>query len=381
MAQGRNIRNATERKFLIFYMSMEKNFANYDKAEQSHFLEERLLLSGLGADVLNQYRDLIDKVSFKGIEIKAEEAVIHFDMLAALLSEQEDGKIFFQNILTAIHKDLGAVKNLLITSVKDIEAESIDLDIGSNRRVDRFRCSFADGDDYEFTLSADFENYQDDADSNSFVEKTIFSDPLSKDNPWLQKYFGYIKKDFKSGSKRLIAKEYLPGKNIVQYCNEMPNDEDATMNFIDVACETAYTIGGLYKRMDGNLLDDLKLENIIYNYEDRDSKAPACRFCDHSGYYDNDSEKRSASQILAHINSFLTIYYAKSSSLDPELTHDNAVEIAESYLDSFFGEIGKGLAAKFLERVGELRSLPVDERPWELSDDVLDFVLGYDFND
>ncbi len=360
-------------------MSLESLSLNKSKEEKLLFLQEKLGLCGLSEKVLADYKDLISKVDFKNIDLSSEAGTIHVDMLSALLTEQKNGEIFFQNILDVINKDLESVDNVMIISAKEIKAESIDLDIGTNRRVDRFNCSFAGGDSYEFTLSADLENYPDDADSNSFIEKEVFADSIGKDNQWLQKYFAYIKKDSRKGQQRFIAKEYLPGKNIAQYFNEMDKKRENISEFINVACETAFAMGGLYKKMNGQLLGDLKLENLIYNYENPDSASPACRICDHSGYHDNEADKRSALQILAHINSFMTIYYSKATKSDSEELRDEAVSIVDAYLDSFIGEIGEDLRDKFLENVSELRKIPIDKRQWELSDDIIDYVLNYDF--
>lgn len=360
-------------------MSLERPKIEKNKSEKLAFMEEKLLACGLTKESLANYQNLINKVSFKNIDLSSESGMIHVDMLAALLMKQENGEVFFQNILDSINKDIESVENILIVSAKEIEAESIDLDIGSNRRVDRFSCLFANGDKYEFTLSADLEKNLHDADSNSFVEKEIFSKEIGTDNPWLQKYFGYIKKEIKEFSRHLIAKEYLPGKNIVQYFNEMPAAELSVPDYIDVACETAYTMGGLYQRMDGQLLDDLKLENIIYNHENPDDSRPACRVCDHAGYYDNDGEKRSALQIMAHLNSFMTLYYSKASTTDPEDLRLGTIAIIDSYLEAFCGEIDKNLVNKFVKNIDELRKSLASERQWEISDDLLDYVLNYDF--
>ena len=360
-------------------MSLESLSPHKNKEEKLIFLQDKLRLCGLSEDVLAIYKNLISKVDFKNINLASEAGMIHIDMLSALFTKQENGEIFFQNILNDINKDLESVDNIIIDSAKEIKAESIDLDIGTNRRVDRFDCSFAEGDHYEFTLSADLENHKNEIDSNSFVEKEVFNGPIGVDNKYLQKYFGFIKKENNNKSRYLIAKEYLPGKNIVQYFNEIGREEEISSHFIDVACETAFTIGALYKRMNGQLLDDLKLENIIYNYENPDDLNPACRVCDHSGYYEDRAEERSALQILAHIDSFAAIYYAKTNLTNPEEIRDEVVSIIDSYLESFAGEIGEDLIDKFLENVAELKKIPKEKRQWDLSDDIIDYVLNYDF--
>lgn len=360
-------------------MPLEVLSQSQNRKEQVFFLQEKLTSCGLDESALVDYKNLISKIDFKNIDLSSEAAIIHINMLAALLTKQENNEIFFQNILNEISKDLELVDNIVVASAKEVEAENIDLDIGSNRRVDWFRCFFTDGDIYEFTLSADLEKHQDDADSNSFVEKKIFSDPIGIDNPWLQRYFSYIKKENRGTNQRFIAKEYLPGKNIVQYFNELDSGKLGAADFIDVACETAYTIGALYKRMDGQLLNDLKLENIIYNYEDPDGAKPACRICDHSGYYSDEVDRRSASQILSHLQSFMTLYYSKAIRSKSEDLRQDVVEIISAYLDAFSLEVDEKLIDKFLDNVGRLRDLPASKRQWELSDDLLDYVLNYEF--
>lgn len=376
MVQGRNIKSVAVNNKV---MSLEVLSAPKNKSEQMLFLQAELGSSGLEDEALLKYEDLISKVDFKNINLSSEAAKIHIEMLAALLTEQDNEKVFFQNILNEINQDLNSVDNVIIVSAKEIQAEQIDLDIGTNRRVDRFYCSFADGANYEFTLSADLEKYKDDVSSNSFIEKKIFAEPLAVDNPWLQKYFAYIKKESRGEEQRFIAKEYLPGKNIVQYFNESELGEDIVIQLIDVACETAYTMSGLYKRMDGELLADLKLENIIYNYENPDGASPACRICDHAGYYDDEAAKRSSLQILAQISSFMSLYYSKTKKDEPELVREEILSIIDAYLDSFIAELSDDLRDKFVHNVKELRKTPSEGRQWQLSDDLIDYVLSYNF--
>lgn len=338
--------------------------------------------AGLTEEALNEYRGLIECINFSNIDFESPSGRIHVDMIAALLSRQPGGEVYFQSILEAIKKELHEIKELSVLSVKEVEAESIDLDIGANRRVDRLKCVFADEEVYEFTLSADLEDHSDPRNSNSYVEKEIFESEAADNNPWLQKFFGYMEAKLSGRLYRLIAKEYLPGKNIAQYCNELKSQPEMAADFINVACEVAYTMGGLYKHMQGKILSDLKLENIIYNYENADSAEPACRICDHSGAYDNEPEKHGVAQILAQLSSLITMYYAKSA-VNKELSDDDrrevAAEIVSAYIESFLAEAGEDNEAPFFEQVARLRSDKEESRPFDLSDDLLDYILDKNY--
>ncbi|PKM87154.1 hypothetical protein CVU83_03370 [Candidatus Falkowbacteria bacterium HGW-Falkowbacteria-2] len=338
----------------------------------------RLTEAGLSEDALNQYRDLIERVNFSNIDFDSPEGKIHVDMFAALLSRQPNGEVYFQNILAAINKDWHEIKELSVVSVKEVVAESIDLDIGTNRRVDRVKCAFGDNDAYEFTLSADLEDHVDPRESNSFVEKEVYDSPTAKNNPWLQKYFGYMETKLSGRSYRLIAKEYLPGKNIAQYCNELEPEPEISSEFINVACEAAYTMGGIYKHMQGRILSDLKLENIIYNYQNTDSAEPACRICDHSGIYDNEPERHGVAQILAQLSSLIEMYYAKArhiNGVNDEDCREVAVEITSAYIESFLSEAGEENEQSFFEQIANLKTENINTRPFDLSDDLLDYIL------
>lgn len=336
---------------------------------------------GLERDILKEFLPLIEKIRFVNIDTNKKCNNIHFDIVASLLTKQENKEILLQNILKEINHNLKETKELLVFSTKEIAAESIDFEIGTNRRVDRISCLFEDGTSYDFTVSADFDDYRDDNNSNSFVEKEVFNSPLGQDNPVMQKYFAYLKKEMSGRSRRFIMKEYLPGKNIVQYFNEIENDEDFWNGLNDVSCELAYSMGYLYQRMGGKLLEDLKLENIIYNYENPDSDLPACRICDHSGYYGTDVEKKSVSQIMANISSLLAIYSVKDSqgrekgALKETFAQEDVVI---NYLDSFCSQIeSESIKNTFLEKIKEIRQTPVEKRMFATSDDLLDFSINY----
>jgi len=357
---------------------MEKfNFEKITRNELLFSLEQ----SGLEKEELKNFESLINKIKFVNIDINSKLDEIHIDMIASLLAKQENGEIFLQNILKSIDHNWQEAEEFLISSTKEIESESIDLDIGTNRRVDKIECVFNNEAAYDFTLSADLIDYEDKNDSNSYTEKKVFDSPLATDNPVMQKYFGYSEKKLSGRNYRLIAKEYLPGKNISQYFNEMDVDSNLDANFNDLSCELAYSVGYLYQRMNGQLLEDLKLENIIYNYSNPDSDKSACRICDHSGYYEDNAEVRSVSQIMAQLTSLLTVYYIKLGQLEKEgvvLEESEPEEILVNYLDSFESEIeDEKLKQLFLDKVKEIKQLSPDKRNFEISDELLDFVVDY----
>ncbi|MFZ4632229.1 MAG: hypothetical protein ACOYL8_03460 [Patescibacteria group bacterium] len=357
---------------------MEKfNFEAIPKKNLISILEK----SGLNKEEIKNFESLISKIKFINIDINSKEEGIHIDMIASLLARQENGDIFLQNILKSINHNWQEAEEFLISSTKEIESESIDLDVGTNRRVDKIECVFDNELAYDFTLSADLIDYEDKNDSNSYTEKQIFESPLAKDNPILQNYFGYSEKNLSGRNYRLIAKEYLPGKNIAQYFNEMHVDSSLNTVFDDLSCELAYSMGYLYKRMDGQLLEDLKLENIIYNYKNPDSDKSACRICDHSGYYDNNPEMRSVTQIMGQLTSLLTMYFVKLGKLERDgivLESGSPEDILVNYLDSFFSEVDDDKLKKlFIEKLKELKKIDPEKRMFEIPDDLLDFVEDY----
>jgi len=336
--------------------------------------------TGLNDKQFNKFKGLINKIKFVDIDINNPENRIHVDMMAGLLSiEKYSGKIFLEKILNNINHEIQDAEWLLISSVKNFETESIDLNIGTNRCVDKIECVFSNDSAYNFTLSADLLDHEDDRDSNSFIEKEVFESPLGQNNPVMQNYFGYAEKELSGRNYRLIAKEYLPGKNISQYLNELEASEFEE-SLSDVSCELAYSMGYLYQRMKGQLLEDLKLENVIYNYQNPDSNKSLCRICDHSGYYDDSAEVKSVTQITGQLNSLLTMYYVKSGQRKEGSNNNNALsaeDILANYLDSFVSEIDSQNKEMFINKVKELRNMPEDKRLFESPDGLLDFIINY----
>jgi len=352
------------------------------ESEKKTGLFSRLELTGLDKTETENFRSLIEKIKFSNININSELGAIHVDMIASLLTKQENGEVFLQNILKAINHDWHEVEEFLISSTKELDVENIDLDVGANRRVDKIECVFADEAVYDFTLSTDLIDHKDINNSNSYVEKEVFESPLAENNPVLQSYFGYLERKLSGRNYRLIAKEYLPGKNISQYFNEFDRDVDVMFAFDDVTCELAYSMGSLYKRMQGKLLEDLKLENIIYNYKNPDSNQLACRVCDHSGYYEENAEYRSVSQIIAQLSSLLTLYSLKADQLekDQKISQEDykPEDLIINYLESFLSELDdQNLEQLLLKKVKEIRGVEADERMFDLPDDLLEFIIYY----
>ena len=344
-------------------------------------LVESLSNTGLDKEDINKFEFFINKIRFSNIDINQKDNKIHIDMLASLLLQQSNKHLFLQNILKKINQEWEQINEVLITTTSEVEDECIDLNIGANRRVDKFTIIFNDKSNYCFTLSADINENINEKESNSYAEKEIFESEISQDNPWLQEYFGYIDKKISNRNYRMIAKEYLPGKNIIRYCDELKEADEMVEDFCDVACETAYSMSGLYKKMNGQILDDLKLENLIYNCEEKDSDKPLCRICDHSGYYDGNNETKSVNQILAHVESLITVYYKKSKYLGEGNNADNirlknAVYILESYLESFLEGMNIEQKNIFIKQVEKIRQQDNQKRFLEIRDDVLDFVLN-----
>lgn len=342
----------------------------------------RLEQAGLSPSETENFKALIDRIKFANIDVNSELGAIHIDMIASLLARQDNGDIFLQNILKAINHDWQEIEEFLISSTKEMEVENIDLDIGTNRRVDKIECVFNNNEVYDFTLSADLVDHKDVNNSNSYVEKEVFESPLAENNPALQKYFGYLERKMSGRNYRLIAKEFLPGKNISQYFNELQADSELVTDFSDVACELAYTMSYLYKRMNGQILEDLKLENVIYNYEDPNSDKLACRVCDHSGYFESNAEFKTISQIMAQLSSLLTIYSIKVGQLERNgitiSENDGPEDLLINYLDSFMSDLDNPeLQELFLTKVQELRATEAGQRSFDISDDLLDFVLNY----
>ncbi len=283
-------------------------------------------LEGLGIEesVLRNYKKIIENIDFINIDLESESGKIHIKMVAALFSRADNERPFLKNIISNINlKNIDrievsgrfnpeeegdvATEQEDITNLDDLVMDNIDLDIGTNRRVNNITCYLKDGSEMSFTLSADFVSGDNDLNSNSYQEREVFESDFAKDNPILQRYYGYLKREFSGKDQRFIAKEYLPGKNIEQYLRELENNKESLSDFMDISSSLAYSMSELYKRGQGTLLADLKIENIIYNHEQQDNLEYPCRVCDNSGFYSDEAEKKSALQVLAHIQSLLTI--------------------------------------------------------------------------
>jgi len=358
------------------------------EAVEEKSLFSKLESSGLDKLEIKKFQPLINKIKFSNININSQQGDIHIAMVVSLLSQQASGKIFLQNIIKSINHKWEDIEEFLIKSTKDVDVEKIDFDIGANRRVDKIECTFANNDVYDFTISIDLIDHEDIKNSNSYVEKEVFESPLAKNNPVLQNYFGYLDRENSGHNYRTIAKEYLPGKNIAQYFNELDsnkfkNEEEISAVFSDLSCELAYSMGSLYKRMGGQLLDDLKFENIIYNYKNPDSDKSACRICDHSGYYSKNAEYKSVSQIVAHLSGLLAFYslkidkFEKNNNKNSE--HGSSFEdLIINYFESFLSELDDPKLAKLLlEKIKEIKDVETDKRVFDLSDDLLEFIINY----
>lgn len=261
-----------------------------------------------------------------------------------------------------------------------LEAESIDLDIGTNRKVDKIDCCFKDGNKLSFTLSADMRDISDD-ESNSFQEKKVFESYYAKDNPILQNYYGYFSREFAGTEKRFIAKEYLPGKNIIQYFNDLISNEDALLDIASTSSDLGYSMAALYNKGEGELLSDLKLENIIVDYQRKDLNEYSCRVCDNSGFYEKDIERKSLFQILAHLQSLLAVFNNKrdqvikvQGSIDTDISQENVIE---SYLASLLDNLSKQSLTVFKKTIKKITENPKDNDIFEIDKDIIEFLDNY----
>lgn len=335
--------------------------------------------------ILDKYSELINKIEFKNIDLKTSSGLIHLKMLAALFTRQvENNKTFLKNIIKQI--ELDEVLKIDISeygsedksnNFTDLKIENIDLNIGTNRRVNKIDCFLKNGTNFSFTFSADLQSSSQE-ESNSFQEKLVFESPLADNNPVLQKYYGYFEKDFSGIINRFIAKEYLPGENINTYLNNLSPKE--LYEFINISSELGYSMAFLYNKDKGKLLSDLKLENIIYNYINPDDVEYACRVCDNSGVYNKKAEEKSVFQILAHLQSLLTIYnnkkrIAQESVLENQ-SNINQEELVEAYLDSFFQNLKSENLKIFKNNLLKIKQ-EIEEEIFEIDQDIKNYVLNY----
>jgi len=366
---------------------------NFEKTENiKPSLKESLQQLGVDDYILEKYTDLISKIEFKNINTESAAGKIHLKMAAALFSRQaENNKTYLKNIIYQV--ELEEVDKIDISEystakleikgeelgLENLEMEQIDLDIGTNRRVDKIECRLKNGKNIVFTLSADLRTTSAE-ESNSFQEKLVFESPIAEDNPILQKYYGYFEKEFKGNLSRFIAKEYLPGENISQYLNSLDVEEESLHEFLNIANDLGYSMAHLYNKGEGQLLSDLKLENIIYNNVNPDEVEYSCRVCDNSGAYQEKAEERSVSQILAHLQSLLSIFHNKKITAarlgQPEHNDFSQEELISAYLDAFSENLNPKTFKAFQDNI-EKTSLDGSDDLFSVDQDLKDYVLSY----
>lgn len=364
-----------------------------EQFEKKQFnLGDKLKDMGLDDYVLNKYKELIENIDFVNINLDSQSGEIHLRMVAALFSRMENTKTFLKNIIRNVEmEELGRIdikdysseediKNEELLALIGLDAENIDMDIGTNRRVNKIDCYLKNGESLSFTLSADLHNVKDE-ESNTSQEKEVFESDFGQENPILQKYYGYFNKSFAGRENRFIAKEYLPGKNISQYLNELSNDDESLLDISSLSSDLGYSMAYLYKRGEGELVSDLKMENIIYNYEKANEVEYPCRICDNSGFYSEDQKRKSAYQVLAHLQSFLSIFNNKKRLF---LRDNQGVEIdskqedsIDSYLNSFLENLNPESLAIFKTKIREILDNPSDKDIFEIDKDIVEYVDNY----
>jgi hypothetical protein len=370
---------------------MKNFFESPQHAKKGNNLTEELEKFGVDAYVLEKYQDLINKIEFKNINIFAAENEIHLKMAAALFSRQEkNNKTFFKNIIQQVElEEVDKIDIMDYSTLNDdedgedlfntLDMENIDLNIGTNRRVDKIDCLLKNGKNITFTLSADLNNAGE-QESNSFQEKLVFESEIAQDNLVLQKFYGYFEKDFKGIDNRFIAKEYLPGDNISHYLNKLQNSEQLFHEFLNVSSELGYSMAYMYNKCAGQLLSDLKLENMIYNHINTDEVEYACRICDNSGAYSERAEEKSVSQILAQLQSLLAIFHNKQILFNKQAQtkSDNITQedLVESYLDSFVTNLTPESLNVFRINIKKINQ-GVEGEIFEIDQDLKDYVLNY----
>ncbi|PKM91824.1 hypothetical protein CVU82_01295 [Candidatus Falkowbacteria bacterium HGW-Falkowbacteria-1] len=356
------------------------------------YLSERLKDMGVDDYVLNKYKDLIENIEFININLDSHAGKVHLKMVGALFSRMENDKTFLKNIIKNVElEEVGKIDVSDYSSGEDADseelfaltgmaAENIDLDIGTNRRVNKVDCYLKSGNCISFTLSADLHRVGDE-ESNSSQEKSVFESDFGQENPVLQKYYGYFKKDFDGQDSRFIAKEYLPGKNISHYLNGLSNNDESLLDISDLSSDLAYSMAYLYKKGNGELVSDLKLENIIYNYEDSNEVEYSCRVCDNSGFYSENQKRKSAYQILAHLQSLLSIFNNKkmlflrdNKNVEIETKQEDVIN---AYLDSFLENLDAGSMAVFKNNIKDILNNPSDKDIFEIDKDILEYASDY----
>lgn len=347
-------------------------------------LSKELERMGIDSSVLEKYEKLINNIKFVNINPDSESGKIHLKMIASLFSVEENNKTFLKNIIKNIeledlvHVDISDyLSDDNVDNLDSLNAENIDLDIGLNRRVNKIDCYLNSGDQISFTLSTDLRNVKDE-ESNSAQERLVFKSPIGKDNPILQKYLGYLERDFDGKNMRFIAKEYLPGKNIAHYINNLNNESESLFNISDVSSDLAYSMAYLYKRGEAEILSDLKLENVIYNYEKANECEYPCRVCDNSGFYEGQAKRKSVFQILAHLQSLLSVFNNKKNQIIREkgsVEFDvEQEEILDSYLDSFLDNLDKESLLIFKNNINEILLNQNDNDIFEIDQELVEYV-------
>jgi hypothetical protein len=340
-------------------------------------------LKEMGVDdyILEKYKKLIENIDFINIKIDKKINHIHLLMLGALFSRQDNNKSFLKNILKNI--DLDKIEKIEVkdemseAEAKDMDIENIDLNMGANRRVNRIDCFLSDNKVYSFTLSADFSSGQKE-ESNSWQEKEVLTSSFSEDNPIMQNFYGYFSKNFDSKKRYFIAKEFLPGLNIAYFLNIHTKTAEDLFNFLDISSDLAYSMAYLYNKGKGQIPADLKLENIIYNYENSDESEYSCRVCDQAGFYKEEEFKKSAYQILAHLQSLLTLFQVKKNLL--ETKNDDTIEYEElldSYLETFLRNLEPVNLSIFKENIKDILDKHSDQDIFEVEKDIIEYVESY----
>lgn len=345
-----------------------KKDINKNKLEIDKFFAE---------EISEEYREFAKKVEFLNLSGGEKEHQIHYRMLAGLLTKQENEKIFLENICQSHQNFIKDNVDKIIITPQSLSVEQIDEEVGTNRRVDKIDCYLKDGEDIVFTLSADLYDIGNKEDSNCFVESSFY-DEKGEGNLALQKKYGYLERDFAGKKQRMIAKEYLPGKNLVQHISALPNQESSLLDIGDCSSDLGYSMGYLYGELEGELLEDLKMENMIYNNDDPDL---ACRVCDHFGLYPKEKAGvNSINQITAHLETLLNLFHIKNSRIKERgETEMSQEDVINNYLDSFFDKIGadKNLLKKFSADLEALKNIPEAERIYGGNNELIEYIQDY----
>lgn len=343
-------------------------------------LEDLLKELKINKGVLEENKDLLNKINFINIDINSKEGEIHLKMLAALFDRKDDkSDIVLTKIINNINiKELERI-DIKSEGVIDLDIENIDMGIGKNRRVDRIDCYLKDGRRHSFSFSADLFDIEDDLDSNTWLEKDTFDSDFAKDNLILQEFYIYLKKEFNGKLKRFIAKEYLVGTNVADYLENHIKTKEDLYKFLDVSEEMARSMAYLYNKGNTNLLSDLKLENFIYNYIDGDNYEYSARLCDHSGFYDKKSRKNSIFELLAQISSIVNHYLVKINKFnisEKDYEYIYYQELIDAYLRNFLLNIDKNEIVKTKEELRKILNESQDTYLYDIKKDLINDIIS-----